>query len=335
MRTISATGGWRTGRTEPREGLSAVTVRLPIASLLLALSACSTASAPTASGCRAELAASLKLRVDDGALLTQVTINDRPAAMLVDTGSSGMFVTPEAQARFGLPDDPHRATVLQGVGGTVTHANVVIRRFGIGGLDTDDVSSAVGDLGHRHFSGDVAGLIGADYLSFYDLDFDVPDGHLNLYRMSGCGDDFRPAGAVGGGTPLLKSTTARMLTEMHVQSVRMLALFDTGADRTTMTVASAHRLGLSDAALAADVGATATGADGTPLAVRRHLFTDVDIAGEHLPQAWFQVSDVRIDADVLLGVDWLRGRRAWVSYAAARMFTISPGGGPGQATSVR
>jgi len=312
-------------------------VRVLLRSVLLAagfaLAACSATPGPSAAACRPELAASLPLRIESDALLIDATINDRPAVMMVDTGSERMLVTEEAQARFQLPNDPHRTTTVLGVGGSVRRSNVLIRRLGIGGLDTEDVSSAVAGLGARHFSGFVAGVIGADYLSLYDLEFDVPDSRLNLYRMPGCGERFRPPGAVADGTKLLRSTTNVMRTEMQVQNQRVMALLDTGAGRTTMTVQAAHRLGVTDGVLAAAPEGRSAGADGTPVAFHRHLFTDVDVGGQHLPEAWFAVSDVRITADVLLGVDWLRTRRVWVSYAAQRMFLLGPAGAGGKTAS--
>jgi predicted aspartyl protease len=310
-------------------------MRLVLLPALLCLAACAGAQAPTASVCRPELAASLPLRVESAAVVTQVTINDQLTDMMIDTGASTVMVTKDAKARLHLTDDPHGTSVVHGVGGTTAQrANALIRRLGFGGLDTDDVSASVGELGPHKFSTFVAGLIGTDYLSFYDLEFDMPAQRLNLYRMSGCDEAFRPSDSVGDGTPLLESTTHMMLTELHVQNQRLVALVDTGSANTVMTLPAAHRLGVSDAALAADAGGHGSGADGNPVTTHSHLFTDIDIAGQHLPEARFVVGGFRIGSDLLLGVDWLRTRRVWVSYSAGRLFLLKPdASGAGATTS--
>src|SRR6202035_2909582 len=67
--------------------------------------------------------------------------------------------------------------------------NVALRRRTL----TGDTSVTVGPLPVNLIAGHpIAGLLGRDFLSPFDLDMDLPDHRLTLYDVRGCGGGFLP-----------------------------------------------------------------------------------------------------------------------------------------------
>jgi predicted aspartyl protease len=117
----------------------------------------------------------LPVRLDHGILLVPGALNGQPVQLVVDTGAEGSLVSSEAVARFGLERDTTRRTTINSVGGQITMANAWVRSFIVGNLETPQVSLAVGPLpALGEPASPLAGLVGADYLAAFDIEFDLP-----------------------------------------------------------------------------------------------------------------------------------------------------------------
>jgi hypothetical protein len=59
-----------------------------------------------------------------------------------------------------------------------------------------------------------------------------------------------------------------------------------------------------------------------PVPMRLHRFSELQIGPEvtRNPQLWVASARVVPIVDMLLGVDWLRTRRVWLSYATRQFF---------------
>ena len=131
-----------------------------------------------------------------------------------------------------------------------------------------DQSAAVGPLPDAQSAvATASGLIGADWLRDFDVEFDLRRRRVTLYRVAGCGGDYVPW--QGRRT----SVIAQVCRHAHP-----------GDDRARE---AQHR----------------TARHASPVT---------------------SISTLRVTtADMLLGADWLRGNRVWISYAAHRV-TIQP-----------
>lgn len=274
----------------------------------------------TVQACRAEKAAELPARLVHGQLIVPVQLNGKPLDFLVDTGSEGSMVTPEAAAQLGLTRNPKRTTTIHGTGGNLVSANVDVRRFEVGAIALTDQSLAVGPVPSGEDSG-VAGLLGTDWLGDFDVDLDVPRRRIALWRVRGCGAGFDPLQGRHFALPLIRTARGRVLVPVIIDGLGLFAYLDSGAVATIVTATAAARLGVTDAALAKDPGGVGLGVDMRRLGFRWHRFPEVIIGPERYRNISLPVSAVQIQvAGALLGADYLAHHRVWISQAGRRVF---------------
>jgi clan AA aspartic protease (TIGR02281 family) len=121
--------------------------------------------------------------------------------------------------------------------------------------------------------------------------------------------------------PLRRTQAGRLIMTVQVDGHSLTAILDTGAAGTIMTRQAAARLGVTPALLALDSADTGHGVDMNDIPVRRHRFASVRIGRELFRDVPLAVADVQLGGpDMLLGFDYLRQRRAWISYATGRMY---------------
>jgi hypothetical protein len=226
---------------------------------------------------------------------------------------------------LGLQADPHRRTTITGVGGAITTQNALLQSFGIGGLEMLDQSVTVGTLpAAENAVVRAAGLIGADWLTDFDVELDLRHRRIALYRVQGCGGDYVPW--QGPKTSVLAQIYRRGLVVLSAQldGQPITAILDSGSNRSTLSEAVAARIGVDASAQALDRAGTSTGIDGAARQTRWHRFGQLRIGGASYNDPLIGVSPIHLGvADMLLGVDWLRGNRVWISYAMRRV-TIQP-----------
>jgi predicted aspartyl protease len=299
-------------------------VWLPLSIAALLLAGCAgqpEASVPPAFS--VEKVAEVPLGLQQGFITAPATIEQRPATMLVDTGSERTIVTPGAVADFGLQPDPHAHTRIQGTGGTVMADHARLNSFGIGGMEMLDQSYAVEDLPRAGRPGDYpAGLLGADWLSDYDIDLDIGHRRMVLYRVEGCADDHVPWGGPRAVMRTIRYGRGLVLVRLVVDGTPVIAVLDSGADRSVLSEAAANRIGVSAGALARDASGRGGGVDGRVAVTHLHRFATVQIGAERIGNMQLYVGPLQAPggAEMLLGVDWLSRNRVWIDY---RDHTIS------------
>jgi predicted aspartyl protease len=295
-----------------------------LAALLLA--GCTAASpTPTPQACTVRKAAEIPLGVERGFITAPVTLDGKPAALVIDTGAETSLVTPIAQTLLRLQPDPGRRTMVQGTGGTLTTQNVRLQSFGIGGMEVLDQSVAVGPLPAAQGAAmNASGLLGADWFRDFDVELDLPHRRMALYQVEGCRGDYVPwpGPKVSVVAEIYRRGLVILPAELDGQPIT--ALLDSGANRSVVSTAAAERIGVGAAALARDRAGTAFGVDGASLTTHDHRFGELRVGAARYASPTLNVSPLRVTvADMLLGLDWLRGNRVWIAYAARRV-TIQP-----------
>ena len=264
--------------------------------------------------------ASVPLRDDSGFLSIPVRIAGQPARLMIDTGSDGGLVTPQAVASFHLAIDPGLHVLLQG---TRSAPVARLRALTIGTLRLDDVAMPVGSLpGAPNLTPAVVGFLGGDVLSQFDLDIDVLDAPVSFYRVGlpslACAE---PPAWKGSFTSVpLVAHGARLSLSAILDGHPITALLDTGARSRILSQAAARRVGVSAETLAGDPGGIASGVDLSERVYHWHAFRSLAIGGETVRSPVLTVTPLSEPFDMLLGADWLRQHRTWVSYSTRQMF---------------
>jgi predicted aspartyl protease len=299
---------------------------IPLLLLLLAgLAGCAAADT-----CALVPLADMPLDTRANLMFVTAVIGGQPVRLLVDTGAERTVLTEAAVARLGLPHDPRHMTRSFGIGGSSSNWDADIPGIVLGQTRFPVEHVAVGNFTIDHISGPrTDGLLGADLLLAFDMDIDGPEHRLTLYRVRRCPDAVPPwrerAIRING----LEARKDRLLVPITLDGVAGMAILDTGAQATTVGMALAGRLGLSAASLETDRTVMAHGAAPMPVAVHVHRFRELVVGGEARIEAptLAVVPNESAVGDGLLGGDFLRGRRVWLSFATRRLF-VSAGSAP-------
>lgn len=292
--------------------------RLALLGLLL-LSACVAVDTPEA--CRITRVTELPIRMVGNFPLVEATINGRPARLLLDTGADGTVVSEDAFARLGLERDYTLTASTAGLGA------------GSMNWPSKAVTTAVGTLtlmpapvfvAHIKWplrdQDEVDGLLGGRVLSAYDADIDMPQGRLTLYQPRHCPNGPAPFGGPSMTLHAAGNLAHKLAIPIKVDDINMIAVVDTGASATLL---DARRVRLTAEDLAKDRTRRATTADPVGLEVHVHRFGHVQVGSEIIESPILAVGQLRVARlDALLGSDYWRTRRVWLSYAG-RTVTIA------------
>ena len=275
-----------------------------------------------AAACQVERRASVPITQAGGLFLVPVAINGTVLDFVLDTGAERSVVGLQAAARLGLDRDPWVSTDMMGAGGWDQRRLGRPRSLSLGGLAlrrhtvAADNSVVVGPVPDAVAGRPVGGLLGQDYLSLFDLDLDVAGGALGLYGVTGCSALVPPW--PGPATAIAASRPVRNMLAVPVRIAGRAAQaeLDTGASTSVVTAPGMLRLGL-----AAGGGDQVRGFGAGGVAARRQVFT-LQVGPLPAAPATLLVSPLHTlrSIDMLLGADWVAGRRVWVSWATGQVF---------------
>ena len=274
--------------------------------------------------CRMTQATVLPLRNDGGYLSVPVQINRQAASMIVDTGSQGSLMTPEGIRTLRLPQDQNRHTVMQGPNGAPRLVpNSRIADLRLGKLALGAGSMPVGSLpGSPMIRPPILGLLGADVLDGYDLEFDVPHQQLIFWKILSSSSDCQLAPSWKGkwNTVPARVIDGRMMVTFTLDGARGTALLDSGARSHIISTDFAYRLGLTDELLALDPGGTTAGVDLHERRYHWHRFKRFSMGGTIWENPVLTVAPVHDQTDMLLGSDWFAKHDIWLSYSTGQVF---------------
>ena len=297
---------------------------------LLAISWLSLAqtSPAAAQGCRPQPQAQTLLRDDDGFISLPLLIAGQPTSMLVDTGSDAGLFTNLGATKLGLARDGARQTVMQGTGGIGrTVPNVRYPDLVIGGLRLGGGSMPMGGLpGMPVVTPPVAGLLGADVLSQFDVEFDLPPRRITLWSVAGSSPACTRPPAWKGSfdtIPLIRQGNRFTLTAT-LDGKSISVLIDTGARSRILSRQAAIRIGVDPERLEGDPGGITAGVDLHDVDYHWHRFASLVIGGETQLRPVLTVAPLDEAVDLLLGADWFAERDVWISYSTNQMFVRPP-----------
>jgi hypothetical protein len=293
----------------------------------MAVFAMLTASANAA--CTVAPAAEVPLQVVAGVPVVAVQVNDTTLPFVPDTGAERSLVTEETVQRAGLRLDEWASTMVQGVGGYVRHRNADPTALSLGGIPlrrrslAADQTLTVGPLPQSGFAAQgIAGLLGSDFLSIFDLDFDIPRRRLSLYRVESCAGRFLPWVGEYDAIPASQLIRGVLTIPLMLDGIPLRAEIDSGASIWMLTATGMFRMGLTPEVLARDPGGEVNGVGRFAVAMHLHHFRMMVVGKQHIadPEIWAAPVHGLPIVDLLLGRDWLSRHRVWLSYATSRVF---------------
>ncbi|APH56120.1 Hypothetical protein GbCGDNIH6_0325 [Granulibacter bethesdensis] len=286
--------------------------------LPLLLSAC---DASAGSRCELTRHAHLTLIPYGHLFAVPVIIDDQPATMIVDTGAAATVIAVNAIQKLHLAPDPTQSSIIQGIGGLYSHANVQLHTLQLGQASIHDISLAVAGVPEIEGTASPAvGLLGLDILGQYDIALDIPHRTLDLYDSEACSGAFLPWKGQYAALPLHTDwRNALVRLPVYVDNTSLTAILDSGASISVITLASTHKAG--ETLHPDDVLNHGSGMDMHPVSIYRHAFDRLTVGREEFLNQPIAVGDITLPGgDMLLGTDYLATRRVWISFMHKAIF---------------
>ncbi len=270
------------------------------------------------------VAATVPVTIRRGVPIVVATVDGQPLRMILDTGAVRSLVTPGAAARLRLRRDQWAAIALEGVGGIERRPVADVRALALGPVAlhrrsiAGDLSVAVGDMPS---DAGAEGLLGADMLWSLALDLDYAAGVLRL----------GPPCAVSAPT---SAVVVRLIAppergflvlgaSLNGRSARVL--LDTGSARSLLTREGALVLGPDGPSEVTGPPAEVRGVGPNASVLRPRSIARLDVGADRVADFVALAGDVTgpPGIDMILGGDWLAGRRVLIDYPG-RFVALAP-----------
>jgi predicted aspartyl protease len=275
-----------------------------------------------AEDCAAPQSTELAIRLLHDEPLVAVAIDGKPATLLLDTGAEETMLGTGAAARLGLVGHYEYPRRVSGLGGGGAPGVAATRNFAVGSLDVTGFGVMIGGVALPDVEGiQLDGLLGADFLAEFAVDLDVPDSRLRLYRRQ-C-----VTAAPRWPPPFVAVAANRSLHEhlffpVILDGRRLYAFIDTGAQRSLIDRDAALALGSVTAAdLDRGPNRKMRGATAAVVSATIHRFGRLQVGDIAVRDPVFAVTPLNlVDADIILGEDFIEPRRIWLSYDPPQIF---------------
>jgi predicted aspartyl protease len=253
-----------------------------------------------------------------------VLLNGRSTRLLFDTGASATSIRPAFAEQLGIPVAPSSGDTFVGVGGSQQGkwAGPVELRFGQERVTTGHVPVLV--AADQDQAGVPPGEFGADILSKYEVDIDLPHRRVRLYKGSPCGAD------LPGWLPNPSVMPMRRFGESPLAFVGVsldgadaYGLIDTGARSTLINATLAARAGVAPDVLANEMKAEISGIGTARPEGHLYRFRRLRVGNDVLDAPDLMVADAMRRIEMLVGEDILSTRKIWLSYSTNRVFIAS------------
>ncbi len=207
----------------------------------------------------------------DGQPRITVAIDGGDRLFVLDTGAPAGVLRESVAEELGLARKPIPLNAVTGVGGRPFEEQTVVPKVGLGGLTLTDVAFLIQPRSHAA-EPDMAGLIGADLFSRYDLDLDLRHHRIALLAPGTC----RPGGMASMALTVLPSH--HVIAAVGLDGTRIDALIDSGASQSIMTLDAARRFfGIDPEAGGGRPVGEIVAADGGRVPAYVHLFRSLSL----------------------------------------------------------
>jgi predicted aspartyl protease len=314
----------------------------PVFAFVAGIMVASSAATSAATECQLALVAELPVTMLGREPLISVSINGHPVQMLMDTGATKSLIWRASAKELDL-NISATDTRFYGVDGRDAGGITKIRDFGLAGAMAHNVNMFVGGRGNAP-AGSV-GLLGEDVISNWDLDIDFSAGKVRLFTPKNCKDGqvvyWAKAFAV---LSLIGAPRESNWLWAHVQlsGHQVTAMFDTGANVTTVTTRALEMTGVKAETEIIAAGAS-RGVASKPMQTSSAIFPTLSVAQETVQNVKLNIADlfsrnletytgsaipqsVMDSPDLLIGADFFLAHHVYIARSQGKIYFTYNGG---------
>ncbi|WP_114239340.1 aspartyl protease family protein [Dyella sp. C9] len=260
---------------------------------------------------------------------TMVKINGVDTRFILDTGAFFNIMSSANASALGLKLEPAPFGYrVSGIGGSANIEQAHVKAFGILGTTLQNVDFIVGgtDAGN--------GLLGANLLDFADLELDLANGKVTLFKVDHCDKTSLAYWAKDGNynvadiLPADSPFDRRTFLEVTINGQKVRAALDSGAAATLLSREAAERAGINLAGPDVKTGSRSIGIGAKPVRTWTVKVDAFSVGTETIQHSQMQVIDGKIGdrTDMLLGVDFILAHHMFVANSKKKVYFTYNGG---------
>lgn len=288
----------------------------------------SAAAFPALAACSFAKVAELPVTMSGLRPLVPAKINGKEVHFLADSGAFYSTMTRRAAAQTAVRGRGS-AKGVGGVSGAINMDIGVAESFELAGLTFNSVTFL---LGADVMGDDVAGLLGQNVLGSLDVEYDLANGVIRIFRVQDCDGAFLAYWAAdqrAGMLPMAPRSRLKphIIVPASVNGQPIRALLDTGASTSMLKVTAAARAGVKISSEGV-IGTAATyGISGRPMDTWLAPVSSFAFGDEEIRNTRLRISKVELeDAEMLIGADFFLSHRIFVSNSQSRLYFTYNGG---------
>jgi tetratricopeptide (TPR) repeat protein/predicted aspartyl protease len=317
-------GAYSARQCPPPRRLAVRTLSAAVALSLL------TIARPAVAACQLRTIAELPVTMSGLRPIVPVRINGKNALLIADSGAFFSMLTPASTARLGLRVDSAPMWLrVKGVNGQAEVGMTRVRELGGVGATARDVEFLVG--GSR-FDQDVDGLLGQNFLTASDVEFDLAHGVIRRFKAAGCHG--APLAYWAGDKPYSeldldhgRRGSNAIVANARVNGSRIKVVFDSGAFRSILSLQAARLAGVDFEGSDVQAGGPEGGIGQQLRDSWEAPFSSFTIGGEEIQNTRLRISPLDLDGvDMLLGADFFLAHRILVSRSQGKIYFTYNGG---------
>lgn len=272
----------------------------------------------------------IPVRIVDHRPIATLTLNGTEVPMLVDSGAFFSMLSEATASQLNLPLLRLPAGVrIEGYTGRIEARRTRVDRMGLRSAELRNVEFIVGG---NELGAGIMGILGRNILAMADTEYDLAHGTVRLSFPQGACDETNFAYWAGEAPVVVVPLDRRqpradtaIRVDVGINGKHTVALMDTGATQTALTLKAAKRAGIAESELKprGRVGGAGEGRVTSwtgPVA----LF---ELGGEKIANNRLQIDDNDVtDEGMLLGLDYFLSHRIYVSRLQRQVYVTWNGG---------
>ena len=286
--------------------------------------------AHAADGCKLNRLAVLPVTMNGLRPTVEAQINGRPALFTLDSGAFWSSITPASAKEYELHVDYGRfpGLYVQGVGGATSAGITKIKDLTLFNVPLHNFDFIVG--GSEPGRGTV-GLLGQNILRIADVEYDLSQGSLTLFKPDNCKHANLVYWAKAGDSYSeleIEETTARephTTGKVLLNGAKIRVVFDTGAQTSIVGLRAAASAGVKPGGPGVEPAGYSTGIGRNSVQTWIANFPVLKIGDEEIHNARLRFADLGT-FDMLLGDDFFLSHRVLVSNSQHKLYFTYNGG---------
>jgi tetratricopeptide (TPR) repeat protein/predicted aspartyl protease len=300
-----------------------------LAVVALTASALDASAGPAASKCHISKVADLPITMNDLRPVVSTKINGQDAKFILDSGAAFSMISSATASMLKLKLGPVWGLRMAGVGGSTDVELATVKEFELAGATLKNVEFLVGgsEVGY-------AGLLGQNLLELFDVEYDLANGAIRLFKTEDCehlglaywlkpGQTFSYMKVEG-----IDPRHPHTIGEAHLNGEKIRVMFDSGANTSGLSLRAAAKAGIKPDSPGVTDGGYALGIGRGAVKTYLATFGTFQIGdSEEIRNAKLRFADLGLDdVDMLVGADFFISHRIFVANKEHRLFLTYNGG---------